>query len=397
MGGEFWVLLGIQWTNRWKLVLKMVKTHLLTLDPVTSFLKIHDLILKEKKAFRLLGVEVDKDGLFTRAQVKILAYKMAKKVLALEKIVSSNIPIKTGLLLLLYSNLLASIGSYPAPHIQNGSGIFKTLDENQSAVIRKLFSINKNVDDFSIRSTFGLIDTKTEASANRLLLIHRTASNENDTLTLQLLNVPLDPDDENSSEINRSQALLDYLGSYMNIQTFLNCPYETVKVHIYSLAGKAMEKGNKLIGINGTYRQQRFLKLKPRWGVEQHIREAPAHKISAYIEAMTSILDGAHDNSGCCFCASPFPNTPHLFLHCPNLQDERNTFLSRMEEKVPRAYMIFCNYAETQNQTKIDFLFGEAKRLCPFLEWTPLQALVIDFSFVIKEKIRRKLVLSKKG
>ena len=383
----------IKWTDRWKMVLKITKTHLLTLDPVTSFIKVHDLILKEKKAFRLLGVEVDKQGLFTKAQVRILAYKMAKKILALEKIVSSNIPIKTGLLLLLYRRLLASIGSYPTPHIQKDSGTFEIMDTSQSSVIRKLFGISQEVDDTSIRSEFGLVDTKTEASVQRLLLIHRATTNENDPLTPQLLNIPLDPRDEHSSEINRSQNLLQLLGSYMNINTFLKTPYETVKVHVCALETKSMCQRNKLISIKGNYRQQRFQRIKPQWGIENYFQEAPAHKIAAYLEAKTEVLNGVKKKEGCILCGSSIPSTRHLFIKCPRLETERLTFSTLMKKKTPITNEGFEKLSETQTQQKLDFLLGTAKPYSPFQEWMTLQQLVIDYSYVIKTKIQNETEL----
>ena len=205
-----------------------------------------------------------------------------------------------------------------------------------------------------------------------------------------MLNIQLDPTMESSSELDRTRNILRRLGSYLPLDAFLNTPYEGAKIHLDTLAKAEMERKWASVQIHGTYCQKRHWGLKPKWGPEECILNAPADRVAAYLEFKTNTQNGATKENGCILCHNPLASTHHLLFGCHSLSELRNTFIERLKNDAPLAHKKLTTELYDNHRLASDFIFGTAKSICTIPQWESLQVHTIDYSFNLKMAIQEK-------
>ena len=384
----------LAWTNRWNFVVKTNKTHLFTRQRESEYFALEDLILKEVEKFRLLGVEIEKKGLVTAQQLHVIEGMTAKRVATLAKVASSTIPVQTKMMLFLYRAILQTVGAYAAPHVRKKRGLHGMRDKSQMKIIRRIMGISDEVSDFAIRSELSLLDSETQTSVLRLLLVHRLVNNEQDTLTVAMLNFPLIPGKADSTEMQEAQKQLATLGSYMDMEAFLDTPYQAAKNHLTCMATEFMQSKHSALAQTGTYNEKRYLKLKPQWGADEIILESSTCDVAAYIEMRSGIGSGMLSTFNCALCHHHLPESHHLLFECKAMEKERTIMLAKVKLESPRAHNHLFGALAGKWKLANDFLFGQAKDVCTMSGWNALTENLMIFSSRAKTLLKEKSMVS---
>ena len=371
------------WANRWNMIIKEIKTHLMTLFPNGESFEIQGMIFKEVATLRLLGIAMDRNGVCANTQAQILSRKLAVATKRLLSITTTDESVQLGLALFLYRALALSICAYSLPHAPNSPITLSKISKKQVLILRMITRTGDNADEHCLNSELGVLSLTLEAWSRRLLCLHKAINNNQDPLTKKLLELQITPGDESSTEIQAAAKLLDKIGVKMNIRALFKIQYDEAKTIIQTAAKGRMRLDWERRTELGNAAQVRLGRIKPSWGVDDLFLTIQVHLLSPYLQLRIGSYNPPMSEGKCSHCLTGLPDYHHLLFECPATANCRKNFHRDLELKLPSLVGELREMIDLDRSSAEEYVLGAAKQLLPITSWNILAQATIRLAHEI--------------
>ena len=238
----------------------------------------------------------------------------------------------------LFEQCAISITSYAYGLCPPHSNRAELLDETQVHFANQFLGLPDDCHGDIGKSVLGLLDFQLRISRARLLMLHRVANNELDSLTNAMIKWPITPHGE--SFINQCQQVLYELDTSVNIQTLIDTPYivasYTLKLTVQSIQQKRWHD-RALLGPREVVRHARALH---HWGLDSALLYQSPDDARNFIQFRAGVITAPESKSPetgwpvCAVCLRANASLTHLLWQCKPLRTARSYYLSSIPHRI---------------------------------------------------------------
>jgi hypothetical protein len=354
----------------------------------TPHTEIEGLIFKEAQQLQILGLQMDKEGVFSPQHARVVMSEVAKRVVNIIRLVNTKTPIKLKVVLRLFKEMAFSVALYSLPHATTSEPPMHILQQGRAKILRNILSLSEEMSNDEIEAQLGLNNMSYEAGVHRLRLLHKLENNKGDKITRKMMRWNIGTDLRPNTIIGEVDALLKKINSFRTSRQFLQMPYDEAKSHLKNMLWRTSSHRWKKQVASKAVQVRRLADVKQEWGPEPVMLEKPTNRVSDYMNLRCRTYYPPSEGTNCKLCGAAFTTVDHLMWECENISKTRNSFMDELKEKSEWHHNEIRNLCKEDPYKATRHILGKGLPIGPIEDWNTVQSAFIEYAHAVLQTAR---------
>jgi hypothetical protein len=363
---------AIMWARKWNAIISEEKSGILRIlgkDGGYEPTIVGGMKFDERDLFKLLGVSVDREGLFTATFVSSLLARAHPRLETLLRLRQGEGSARLETVVYLYTMMVLSVLKYAIPFAGASSKKMYRLRIAQRDFTRKLLGLDSAYPGWIAAYAVGMMDIDLISAQERIMMHHRLVSNTAEVGYKEMMNWKWDTG--GNTAVTSTDKLLKLLGIPLKASRLKGVDKTSLRETVTAAAMRCQAlRMNKRNGEDS-----HTLVQQQHWGLEKALLEMPAGVAVPYLrlrlgdekELRRHILD--------CSCLAQ-PSLEHSLWTCPKTATHRTALLSTLHSLAGQVASLF---APLPPGRKTQFALGGGQLHFPGQLWSIAQPLFVRY------------------
>jgi hypothetical protein len=363
--------LTLAWANKWGSLINMDKSHIMFTIPRDLPPNSPTLLFPLQSDLQLLGAAITAQGVMnpSQADIRVIKPLIGKVQTKLKAILTSPYfgRMRLDVSIHLLDSQVLSVLRYVLPITPPNGLAADMLQKELENHAAKVIGNPLDIPPLLIMAETGSHDVDLLAHRERLLMIHRTLNNPNDTKTPALMHAVTEQDGRTAYQA--IGTTLKALNINLLPATFLSIAYIDIKQTLRVALHQEQNKRWRSRAISYPPWFRRHYRCKPYWGIDIAIANMPNNLASAYIlfrlNYRIPLILPSHKT--CIFCQNYDPGMSHFLWQCHELTPARTQLVNDLRTHLPAHQYALLSSMDIETLT--DHVLGTAANTLPTHIW----------------------------